>query len=219
MMVMFGSCNKSNPIGPNQSSAYLNGQVIDSQGNPIDSVNFHYIPNLVHSGLEKSSPGKICPSTQIEFTVLRRSYVNLSIYRWFTRDLIATLVNDTLEAGVHAVTFDGASFTNGVYIYHLAEDTVVLEKYMFLIQDTSSLPSTFPLAVTNSSGRFSEPIGVFGIGLPFYITTPQGPTPTDTVYISSTIQVVLCKAGFKTLVQSVTIDTTKSFNQRFILER
>jgi len=219
MIVVFGSCNKSNPTGPNQSSAYLNGTVVDSQGNPIDSVNFHYIPTLVHLSLQKSGPDRICPATMIKYSIPRNSFVNLSIYRWFTRDLIATLVNENQNAGTYAVTLDASSVTNGVYIFRLAVDSLVTEHNMLLIQDTTTLTSTIPLATTNSSGQFSEPIGVFGIGLPFYISSSSGPTVIDTEYISSTIQVVLCKAGYKTLVQSVTIDTTKSLSQRFTLEK
>jgi len=98
-------------------------------------------------------------------------------------------------------------------------DTTVLIKYILLIQDTASLPFTNPLAVTNSSGQFSEPIGVFGIGMRFLISSTSDPAPIDTEFISNTIQVVLTKTGYKTLTIPLTIDTTKSLNKRFVLEK
>ena len=218
-MISLESCNKSNPVSPNQTTPYLYGQVVDNHGNPVDGVNFHYIPNLVHHAVPKSRLDNVNSTVRIYFIVSRTSLVNLSVYRYFTQDLIVTLVNDTLAAGAHSVGFNDSSITDGVYYYRLTMDTTVITKYILLIQDTASLPLTTPLAVTNSSGQFSEPIGVFGIGMRFLISPSSSPTPLDTEYISNTIQVVLSKTGYKTLTEPLTIDTTKSINQRFVLKK
>jgi len=219
VVITFWTCNKGNPVGPNQSSPYLYGKVVDNQGNPIEGVRFHYIPSLIHVASPKIKLAKINSIIRINFVVPKESYVNLSVHRLYTQDLIATLVNDTLSAGAHSVGFNDSSVTDGVYYYRLTMDTTVIVKYIVLIQDSALLPLTTPLALTNSSGQFSEPLRIFGIGMRFYVSSSQGPTPTDTVFIPNTIQVVLYKTGYKTLIEPITIDTTYSVNKQFTLEK
>lgn len=217
-IILIISCNKDNPISSDYSTIHLFGSVVDSLGNPVDSVSFHYIPDLTSSLFYKSGFSRPCAVIMIRFSVPKRSYVNLSFYRWFTREFIATLVNDTLDEGMHEVEFDASKLTNGVYFYVIKVDTLVSEKRTVLINSLADLPNKIPLSRTNSSGLFSVPIGIFGIGLTFEETSEFG-NIIDTVYISNTIQVVLCKAGYKTLVQSLTLDTTKSITQKFTLNK
>ena len=77
----------------------------------------------------------------------------------------------------------------------------------------SELITKTPLTTSDSQGTFSIPLGVFGINMPVVSTS------SDTTYISSTIQIVLYKVGYKSLTKSITIDLTKDNSQSFVLEK
>ncbi len=211
-----GGCSNDNPVAP-YAGPSLNGQVKDSEGNAVEGCGVHYIFSMTASRLAKDE--KTCPSTQIQFTIPGRSKVTLFVFRWYTLDLVATLVNDTLDAGVHTVTFDGASCTNGVYIYQLTVNGNVLEKLMTLLDtDVSALVKTTPLATTDAHGEFNLPYGLFAFGVPF-LRTSFSDTTLDTVYVSHNIQIVLSKPGYTTSVTSITIDESEGMSRTFVINR
>jgi hypothetical protein len=211
---MVCGCRKNdNPFIDEIIPPFLFGQVNDFQGNPVEGCSVHYIFSTTSSSLGKQV--KICPSTMISYCTPARSKVTLILLRWFTRESIATLVDDTMEAGAHTVTFDRTNITNGVYIYQLKFDTTVLEKkFLILNNDISTLVEAYPLTVTSSSGAFTLPYGIFGFGVPF-------PVPytieEDTFYISHTIQIVLGKEGYFPFSETITIDETKGINRTFTI--
>jgi hypothetical protein len=168
------------------------------------------------SGLRLNKIANICPSTPIEFVVPTRSKVTLRIFRWYTRDTIGTLIDDTLESGTYSSLLDSLKMTNGFYIYQLTVDTSVQERTMFILDDVlSSLITTNPLTKTNSNGSFELPYDLLGFGVPITRIIPGG--SSYTVEILPTIQIVLHKAGYTTLKQNVTIETGNDTRQTFIL--
>jgi hypothetical protein len=170
---------------------------------------------MISSPLAKA--GKTCPSTLINYSIPQRTKVTIKLYRWYTLDSIATILDDTVDAGTHAVTFDAATLTNGIYICRINADTTFREtRIMLLNVDLSVLANSTPLVSTNSSGAFSLPYGIFGFNIPFFRTSAAGST-IDTEYISHTIQIVVCKSGYATSTKSLTIDETKSTKQTFTL--
>jgi hypothetical protein len=218
IFLWIGGCKKNdNPLTTDKLPLFLYGLVHDSQGNPVEGCGVHYMYSMTTSSLAKR--GKTCPSTTISFNIPTRSKVTIKIFRWFTQDTIATLIDDTLNAGLHTIVFDASKHTNGIYIYQLRTDTTVQERFMsFLVTDVSALASSNPLVTTNSSGAFSIPFGVFGFSVPFQRTSVSGLT-LDTVYISHTIQIVLCKTGYLTAMKTITIDETNGMNQSFTITK
>ena len=207
-------CAKDSLIGPDDVMR-LNGLVTDSQGNAIEGCGVHYIFSLTSSPLEKT--GQTCPSTVIQFSIPTRSKVTLTVHRWYTLDLIATLVDDTLNSGTYSASADQASWTNGVYLYHLTINGETTEKSLLLLNsDVSVLVKTVPLATTDANGRFSLPYGMFGFGIPFARTSVYGPT-LDTVYVSHAIQIVLTRPGYQTSVTSLTLNPAEEASQSFVL--
>ena len=215
VVLMMSGCKKNdNPISTEQPSQYLYGQVLDSHGSPLEGCGIHYIYTMTTSSLAKT--GTTSSTTQIQFTIPTRSKVTLKIFRWYTRDTIATLVDDTLDAGEHAVTFDASKVTNGIYIYQLKADTLIQEIRMCLmVDDISFLVNTTPLVTTSSSGSFKIPYGVFGFDLPFV-----GPgSVLDSVYVSHTIEIVVYKPGYSTATKTITIDEANGINEIFTLTK
>jgi hypothetical protein len=218
-ILAISGCKKNdNPISTIENNpSYLTGHVIDSQGKPVEGCGVHYIYTMTASSMAKI--GKTCPSTLIPFEIPKRSKVTLKIFRYFTRDSIAILVDDTLNAGLHSVAFGTTNITNGIYIYQLIIDTLVQEKIITLCNDNvSELVDKTPLLTTNSSGVFSLPYGVLGFRVPFAISSADG-SPLDSIYVSHTIQIVLAKTGYVTTTKTITVDESNGMNQTFTLNK
>ncbi len=211
-------CKKdNNPVTSENSQQILSGNVIDNQGNALEGVGVHYIYSLSSAKLVKTQQPN--PTTHINYSIPKRCFVSLKIFRWFTRDTIETIIQDTLNSGNYSVSVNMTKYTNGLYIYRLTFDTTVVEKYLFMLNlDISSLVITNPLCKSNSDGQFKIPYGVFGFNVPILRTTESNPTVIETTYISPTIQLVLSKTGYKTIVQTLSIDTTKETLQTFKFE-
>jgi hypothetical protein len=218
---------KNDPVSTDKLPQILYGQVVDSQGNAIADVNVHYIFQITDHYSAKienhdsalSKVGKICPSTDISFTIPKRSKVTVKLFRWYTRDIVGTMINDTLDGGTHSITLDAAKITNGFYIYQLQVDTSIVEKMLVYINlDVSTLVLTDPLTKSNSSGVFELPYALLGFGVPNPRTGVNGQI-IDTVQISSTFQIVLYKTGYSTTMKTVTIDPAVGIKQTFVLNK
>ena len=83
--------------------------------------------------LEQNYPNPFNPSTQIKFALMSRSSVTLTVYDALGRN-IRTLVNQQLDAGEYAATFDAANLSSGVYYYVLKAGSFTQTKRMVLIR-------------------------------------------------------------------------------------
>jgi hypothetical protein len=221
LIITVTGCKKEdNPVSSEQLPPVLYGQVNDAQGNPLEGAAVHYIFDMGFSSLPKISKlQKICPTTLVSFQIPKRTFVTLSFYRWFTRDSLATIIHDSLNAGTYNVSPDSAKLTNGVYIFRLICDSTVVEKTMVMLDlDASTLILTNPLAKTNSSGSFTLPYGIFGFDFPLARVSSSG-APLDTAYISRTIEIVLYKPGYRLYTQTLTLDKTVGMKQTFVLQK
>jgi hypothetical protein len=159
------------------------------------------------------------PSTTIAYQLPNPAHVTLTILRWYTRELIATLVDTLQNAGFYTIGFDASRVTNGVYIYRLSIDTLVIERYVFLLNTViTDLVQTRPFATSNTQGQLVIAYEQFGFEVPFAITSGSG-NVIDTSYISPLIQIVLYKEGFQTNVQPILFDRSKDMSLTFVLKR
>ena len=83
--------------------------------------------------LEQNYPNPFNPSTQIEFSIPVASQVELKVYNILGQE-VATLVNESLKAGNHAVKFDASHIATGVYLYRITAGTFVSTKKMLLLK-------------------------------------------------------------------------------------
>jgi hypothetical protein len=65
--------------------------------------------------MDQNYPNPFNPSTTIRFSVPERSSVTLTVNDMLGREM-ATLVNGTVESGVHQVVFDAAGLPSGSYV-------------------------------------------------------------------------------------------------------
>jgi len=83
--------------------------------------------------LLQNYPNPFNPSTNISFSLKESGKVNLDIYNMLGQK-VATLIDQNMSKGDHAVTFNGSNLASGVYIYRLAVDNkfAAVKKMMLL---------------------------------------------------------------------------------------
>ena len=83
--------------------------------------------------LNQNYPNPFNPSTMINFTVGKRSYVNLSIYNQ-NGQLLSIVVNGEKEPGNYTVNYEASGLSAGIYYYTLTTDNKDITKKMILIK-------------------------------------------------------------------------------------
>jgi len=68
--------------------------------------------------LHQNYPNPFNPSTRIEYRIANKEHITLKVFDVLGRE-VATLVDEIKDPGEHAVTFDAATLSSGVYFYRL----------------------------------------------------------------------------------------------------
>lgn len=83
--------------------------------------------------LAQNYPNPFNPTTTIPFELARDGFVQLKVYD-ITGRTVATLVNQTMNAGYHVATFNGSKMASGSYFYELSIDGQKDVRKMMLIK-------------------------------------------------------------------------------------
>lgn len=83
--------------------------------------------------LNQNYPNPFNPTTVIPFEIRESGFVQILVYDILGRE-VANLVNKKLDAGKHAINFDGSSLPAGTYIYRLKANGVVKTRKMSLVK-------------------------------------------------------------------------------------
>ncbi|MEE9429587.1 MAG: NosD domain-containing protein, partial [Melioribacteraceae bacterium] len=83
--------------------------------------------------LAQNYPNPFNPTTKIRFSLPETSDVKLKVYN-IIGEQVTTLVNNSMDAGVHEVNFDASSLSSGVYIYRIVAGNFSDVKKMILLQ-------------------------------------------------------------------------------------
>jgi hypothetical protein len=87
----------------------------------------------VRFSLRQNYPNPFNPSTTIRYDVPWASHVTITVFDVLGRQ-VSVLVNETREAGVHEVKFDGSNLASGVYFYYLQAGSFVDTKALLLLR-------------------------------------------------------------------------------------
>ncbi len=90
---------------------------------------------LLPDGLELSQnyPNPFNPTTTIEYRTARAGFVSLKVYNILGQE-VATLVEQTQQAGRHVIAFHAGRLPSGVYLYRLTVDQETRMAKMMLIR-------------------------------------------------------------------------------------
>jgi hypothetical protein len=83
--------------------------------------------------LSQNYPNPFNPSTKIDYSVPKNSFVTLKVYNVLGQE-VATLFSGTQEAGNYAAKFDAGKFGSGIYFYRLQAGATTITKKMLLMK-------------------------------------------------------------------------------------
>ena len=83
--------------------------------------------------LYQNFPNPFNPETNISFDLVETNNVTLKVYN-AVGQVVAVLVNGTLNSGHHNVIFDGSALPSGLYFYRLTTGDYTLQKKMLLLK-------------------------------------------------------------------------------------
>lgn len=120
-------------IGVSSESGWIAGQGFwyQMQSVPTDVDETPSLP--AHPVLHQNYPNPFNPSTAIGFTMPARDHAQLSIYS-SSGTLIHLLLDETLAAGRHFVTFKAGTLPAGMYVYRLTSGSFRAERKMLLLK-------------------------------------------------------------------------------------
>ncbi|MGE5401795.1 MAG: T9SS type A sorting domain-containing protein [Ignavibacteriales bacterium] len=125
-----------NNIDPSQDLDQIRDQIIDK----ILSVTNSSVTDVAETKaapseykLDQNYPNPFNPSTKIAYSIPQNSFVTLKVFDVLGKE-VATLVNETKNAGNYEATFDASKLTSGMYIYELKTNNFVQNKKMMLVK-------------------------------------------------------------------------------------
>jgi hypothetical protein len=83
--------------------------------------------------LAQNYPNPFNPSTTIRFALPERMTVSLRVYNLLGEE-VAALVQETLNAGEHAVEFNASRLSSGMYLYKLEAGNLMQTRRMMLVK-------------------------------------------------------------------------------------
>ena len=116
----------------NSSQPLLESIAKTVKNNPV-SVKTEPVQTANSFNLYENYPNPFNPSTTIKFSIEKTSMVKLIIYDVMGREL-KTLINQTLNPGVHSVVFEGNGLSSGIYFFVLTSGSQSLSKKMILLK-------------------------------------------------------------------------------------
>ena len=117
-------------------SFMMRGKVTLTTDNPVSNEDeiIEQLGELPTSiALKQNYPNPFNPTTNIEFALQSRNDVRISVYNMLGQE-IAVLVDGTLSAGTHTVSFNATSLSSGIYFYTLQSGAETITRKMTLIK-------------------------------------------------------------------------------------
>ncbi len=123
------------PLQGGPYSKSMVGAIIDGVRYGSILLDIHKVPDEVPSNykLEQNFPNPFNPSTIIKFSLIKSSFVNLTVYDQLGRDIV-TLVNEKKSAGVYQYVFNANGISSGIYYYRLQANDFIETKSMMLFK-------------------------------------------------------------------------------------
>ncbi len=125
--------DSNNELGENWASSLskggtpggINQRIVNS----VDEEN--NVP--IEFSLDQNYPNPFNPSTNINFSIPNAGKVELTVFNVLGQK-VHTLIDGSLNAGPHSVSFDASGLTSGVYFYRLVNGSNIATQKMLLMK-------------------------------------------------------------------------------------
>nr|MDA3883961.1 T9SS type A sorting domain-containing protein [Candidatus Delongbacteria bacterium] len=87
----------------------------------------------LETSLEQNYPNPFNPTTTINFSIVEAGNVSMNVYN-FSGQLVRSLVNGQMNAGMHTANFDASNLSAGVYYYTLEANNMTMTNKMILVK-------------------------------------------------------------------------------------
>jgi hypothetical protein len=113
-------------------AALANGTVVEF---PAEVTSVSQVPSLLPDSydLSQNYPNPFNPTTEIVFSLPSEQFTRLIIYNSLGQE-VATLAEETFDAGVYRFTFDAAGLPSGTYFYRIEAGSFSSTKKMMLLK-------------------------------------------------------------------------------------
>ncbi len=121
--------------------------ISDPFGNVLtDPISWEFVINIIsllpdltepeiptQFALDQNYPNPFNPETNIRFAIPQASYVSLVIYDITGKEIMRP-VSEKLSPGFYNITFDGRSYSSGIYFYRLKAGSFIQTKKLILVK-------------------------------------------------------------------------------------
>lgn len=107
--------------------------VLRGTGGEIDAAGDNRTGLPERIALSQNYPNPFNPSTSVEFALPARSDVRLTVFNTLGQE-VASLARGSFDAGYHAVEFDAAALSAGLYFYKLEAGSFTQTRKMMLLK-------------------------------------------------------------------------------------
>jgi hypothetical protein len=97
----------------------------------VDHASISGVPTAF--SLSQNYPNPFNPTTTIHYSLDKKSQVKLQVFS-ITGGLVATLVDGSIQAGQHMVSWDASNVTSGIYFYQITADGQSITRKMTLLR-------------------------------------------------------------------------------------
>lgn len=194
-LLLLAGCSDDDPASPFTNTG-IRGHVVDADGTPREGVAVGLAYELDEIPARKDGAK---PSLAFNFTVPERSNVRLWITD-YAGDLVQVLVDETIVAGVHQVSWSGTNQAGerqpfGVYRYHVRiGDGAELAREFITLPPTPASFLDAPHDVTDADGAFAVDGRVIPVGARMIHTDESG-TVLGEIEVTPRIRVVAVRPG------------------------
>lgn len=119
---------------PNANTIYYRLKQLDNDGkfsySDVVSVS---LTNITSYSLEQNYPNPFNPVTIISFAVPKTGNVKLTVYNALGQ-LVADILNEVKDAGIHKVEFNAGNLSSGLYYYKLEGESFVQARKMMILK-------------------------------------------------------------------------------------
>lgn len=118
-------------IDHNNTGSFTDSILITNQVTGVQQSRVVGLPS--EFSLYQNYPNPFNPLTTIHYSLPRASHVLLAVYNVLGQ-VVATLVNESEQAGYKSVTFNGNNLSSGLYFYRLTAGNYVATKKLVLLK-------------------------------------------------------------------------------------